>query len=106
MITTALIASVVLSIAGMVIYTQREVMREQALQRLDVLMEGAARIAKESFDSRDRLMAVSYLLFLKNTYPELKFASLSYGGHQSKIGAEAKELLYIEKSVLALPESA
>ena len=100
LMTAALIMSVVVSIAAIVIHTQRKVLREQSLQRLNALMEGAARIAKESFASRDRLMAVSCLMFLQKEHPELAFASVSYGGHVYKIGAETKELLYLKSNVV------
>lgn len=98
LITAALIASVVVSIAAMVIRTQRSMLRGQSMQRLGALMEGAARIAKESFDSRDRLMAISYLKFLQKEHPELAFASVSYGGHVSNIGEESDGLIYMESS--------
>ncbi|MBI4350127.1 MAG: HAMP domain-containing histidine kinase [Elusimicrobia bacterium] len=98
LITAALIASVVVSIAAMVIHTQRKMLKTQSLQRLSALMEGAARIAKESFDSRDRLMAISYLKFLQKEHPELAFASVSYGGHVSNIGEESDGLIYLESS--------
>lgn len=99
LITAALIISVVVSIAVMVIHTQRKVLHAQAMQRLEALMEGSALIAKESFASHDRLMAVSYLMFLQKTYQELAFASVSCGGRLSKIGNEANDLIYLESSV-------
>lgn len=99
LITAALMASVVVSIAAMVIHTQRKVLRAQALQRVDALMEGAARIAKEALESRDRLMAVSYLMFLQKEHQELAFASVSYGGHVARIGEESAGLMYVERSV-------
>ncbi|MCX5785344.1 MAG: HAMP domain-containing sensor histidine kinase [Elusimicrobia bacterium] len=101
LITSALIMSVVVSIAAMVIHTQRKMMHSQAIQRLEALMEGTTHIAKESFDSHDRLMAVSYLMFLQKAHPELAFASISYGGHNFKIGEESRELFYLERNVLS-----
>ncbi|MEI7529050.1 MAG: HAMP domain-containing sensor histidine kinase [Elusimicrobiota bacterium] len=99
LITATLIISVVVSIAAMVISTQRKVLREQAMQRVEAMLEGAARIAKESSDSHDRLMAVSYLMFLQKTYPELAFASVSCDGHVSRIGEERADLLYLSRNV-------
>lgn len=99
LITAALITAVVVSITAMVIHTQRKALRAQVLQRLDTLMEGATRMAKEAFDSRDRLMAVSYLMLLKKEHPELAFASVNYGGNVSKIGEDGGGLLYLESSV-------
>ncbi len=100
LITAALMASVVASIAGLVMHTQRRVLRAQALQRLDALMEGASRIAKESLDGRDRLMAVSYLMFMRREHPELAFASYTYGSHVSSLGEEGPGLIYLERKVL------
>ncbi|MDO8806676.1 MAG: HAMP domain-containing sensor histidine kinase [Elusimicrobiota bacterium] len=98
LITAALTTALVASTAAMVAGTQRKVLRSQAIQRLDAIMEGAARIAKESFDSRDRLMAISYLKFLQKEHPELAFASVSYGGHVLRLGEESGGLMYLERS--------
>lgn len=100
LVTAALMASVVVSITAMVMHTQRRVLRGQALQRLDALMEGATRIAKESVDGRDRLMAVSYLMFMRKEHPEIAFASYTYGRHVSRLGEETPGLIYMERSVL------
>ncbi|OGR97739.1 MAG: hypothetical protein A2016_10610 [Elusimicrobia bacterium GWF2_62_30] len=101
LITAALIVSVVVSIAAMVMHTQRKVLHAQGIRRLEAVMEGAGRIAKESYDSSDRLMAVSYLMFLQRTYPEIAFASLSYRGRSYDIGAESGDLLYLERGIEA-----
>lgn len=97
LVTAGLIAAVVACTAAAVIQTQRKVLRGQALQRLDAVLEGAARIARESFEGRDRLMAVSYLKFLQQEHPELAFASVSYGGRVAAIGKERGGLLYLER---------
>lgn len=99
LITAALIFSVVVSIASTVMHSQRKMLRAQAMQRLEVVMEGVARVAKESFDNRDRLMAFSYLMFLQKSCPELAFASVSYGGRTHKLGKESAQLLYLERDI-------
>ena len=97
LVTSALIIAVAAAIAVMVIRTQGAILREQSLQRLDAIMEGASRIAKESFDGSDRLMALSYMMLLQKEYPELKFAEVRFGEQQLKLGAENKGLLYLER---------
>ena len=84
--TAALMTAVVVSIAAMVIHTQRKVLRGQSMQRLNAIMEGAVRIGKEALDSQDRLMAVSYLMFLRKEHPELAFTSITYRGYTSSLG--------------------
>ncbi len=96
LLTAALIGSVVVAIAAMVMHTQRNLLEEQAMQRLQLLLDGSVRIAKEASDNHDRLMAVSYLMFLKKTYQELAFASVSCGGNVSRIGKDTGGLLYLE----------
>lgn len=97
LITAALTIALVATTSAMVASTQRKVLHTQAMQRLEAIMEGAARIAKESFDSRDRLMAISYLKFLLKEHRELAFASISYGGHISRLGEESEGLMYLER---------
>lgn len=101
LVTAGLITAVVACTAAAVIHTQKKVLRGQALQRLDAVMEGAARIARESFEGQDRLMAVSYLKFLQQEHPELAFASVSYGGRVAAIGKETGGLLYLERGASA-----
>ncbi|HNY23495.1 MAG TPA: HAMP domain-containing sensor histidine kinase [Bacteroidales bacterium] len=100
--TSTLIVSVVVSIAGVVVGTQSRLLREHAIQRLETMMDGVGRIAKESLDSHDRLMTLSYLMFLQKTYPELVFAGIKYDGYETSIGAQSAGLFYLYR-VVALP---
>ncbi|MFA6316523.1 MAG: HAMP domain-containing sensor histidine kinase [Elusimicrobiota bacterium] len=90
----ALMALVVASITlNLAILEQRRVRRESA-ERVDALLDGVQRIARESLSSADDLMLLSYLKFLMRDYPEMELAVVTRQGHTSVLGEARGPLDY------------
>ena len=88
LLNTALVAAVVLSIAGAVTAAQRRALEEQSRRRLDVLTDGVVRLAQEAADARDPLMLISYLMHLRKDHPELAVAAVTSKGHTAVLGED------------------
>jgi len=97
LLTATLTAALVVSIAALVTRSQQVELRSQSRQRLDVLLEGVARVGEEALAGRDRLMLFSYLMFLQKEHPELVSAAVTYQGHTSRMGADRPELVFVER---------
>ncbi|MBI4424078.1 MAG: HAMP domain-containing histidine kinase [Elusimicrobia bacterium] len=103
LMTAALMAALVASVAALTARAQRQALEAQARERLDALMTGVARVAEESVASQDRFMLVSYILFLQRERPELKLAEVTRHGHTARVGADGPGLRYVERLVGGSP---
>ncbi|HBL15628.1 MAG: hypothetical protein A2X36_15065 [Elusimicrobia bacterium GWA2_69_24] len=99
LLTLALVGGVVGATAAMVVRYQRTALTAQTRVRLDTVMEGVARIAREAMTAQDRLMLMSYLMFLQKEHPDMAFASVSYRGHTARLGADRAGLIYLDRRV-------
>ncbi len=99
LLVTGLMAMVVASIVLNLLWIEQRRVREESEARIDALLEGVLRIARESLASRDELMLLSYLKFLMKEYPEVELALVSREGHTSVFGAGRTELFYRTISV-------
>lgn len=97
-LTVGLLAAVCASISVLTVRSQREVLRAQSRERIEAVAEGAARIAGEALAAKDRLMLVGYLMFLRQSHPELAYARSVLDGKTDEIGADGPGLVYVEKS--------
>lgn len=87
----ALIGAVVLSVALAVSSAQRSAL---AVQRLQGLTEGVERLSRESLDSQDPLLVLSYLLYMQKEHPELAYAAVMSNGHTTTLGAKRPDLVF------------
>lgn len=94
LLVLTLIAAVVASIVGNLIWVEQRRVRSEFSGRVNALMEGVLRIARESLTTQDELMLLSYLKFLMKDYPEIEMAIISRQGHTSLIGEVKTELFY------------
>lgn len=92
--TVGLIGAVVLAVTVSVTSVQRSAIQDQSRRRLAGMTDGVARIAQESIKNRDRLMLLSYLMYLQKEHEELAFAAVTISGHTSTIGADRPGLVY------------
>ena len=94
LLVTALIAVVVGSIFANIIWVEKFMARADAFGRTDVILNGVARVARESVSSNDELMLLSYLKFMMKEYPEIELAMISEPNHSSVLGNIHSELFY------------
>lgn len=94
LLVTGLIAAVVASVVVNLLWVEQRRVREESGGRIDALMEGVLRISRESLNSHDELMLLSYLKFLMQEYPEIELALVSREGHSSVFGSARSELFY------------
>lgn len=99
MLSVGLLGAVVVTIALLVIQFQRRALEDQSKRRLGALMEGVARVGHESVAAKDRLMLVSYLMFLQKAHPELAYAAVTRKGHTARVGEDGDGLLYLDREV-------
>ncbi len=92
--TVGLIGAVVLAVALSVTSVQRSAISDQSRRRLAGMTDGVARIAQESIKNRDRLMLLSYLMYLQKERQELAFASVTSAEHTATIGEDRPGLVY------------
>ncbi len=92
--TLGLIGAVVLAVALSVTSAQRSAISDQSRRRLAGMTDGVARIAQESIKNRDRLMLLSYLMYLQKEHQEFAFASVTSAEHTATIGEDRPGLVY------------
>lgn len=99
-LTTILLSSLIVAIFAMVARNQRRSFEEQSARRLDAIMEGVGRIAKESVANKDRLMLLSYLLHLRAEHPDLSFAEVRKGDAEpSRLGEDRDDLIRVSRQI-------
>lgn len=100
LMTAGLIGAVVLSVAATVTRSQRGILEAESQERLEALMEGVGRLAQESLDSKDELMLMSYLKYLKGERPELGWAAVTRRNRTTQIGGEAPGLIVLTRTAV------
>lgn len=110
-LNVALTLAVVGSIVVNLIWVERRKVDAESDTRIQTMMEGVMRIARESLSSRDELMLMSYLMLLQAEHPEIEVALVSKAGHSSVIGKVRTELFYrtitvTEKNAAGFAETA
>ena len=93
-LTTLLIGLVVVSIVINLLVMERRRAQAETASRMDTLMEGVLRIARESVNAHDELMLLSYLKLLMQEHPEISLAVAGREGYSSVMGEVRGELLY------------
>lgn len=94
LITATLIGAVVGSVYVATSRAQRAALEAQSSARQQGLQDGVLRLAQESLDQRDPLMLISYLMYVQRSRPEVKYASITRGGHTSTVGSDGQGLVY------------
>lgn len=75
-------------VAGLYLaFNHRRQARERAQERMEALLDGAARLARESMRAKDELMMAGYMRSLVAERPELSFAAVTWRGRTSVYGA-------------------
>lgn len=97
--TAGLVAALVAAMALLAAQAQKKSVEEQSARRLEAMMEGVSRLARESMDGRDDFMLLSYLLHLRQEHPELAYAEVVLRGRPARIGEDAPGLVRLERSV-------
>lgn len=90
----SLVAAVVLSIVANLVWLEQRRVRDEFGARVDALMEGVLRIARESLSTEDELMLMSYLKFLMKDYPEIEVAIVSRQDHTAILGEVRSDVQY------------
>jgi two-component system sensor histidine kinase BaeS len=93
-LTAGVIVVVVAGIAAQLAYTEGQRVKNESDRRVEALMEGVFRIARESLNAGDDLMLLSYLKFLMAENQEVEVAAVSRTGHSSILGKVKTELFY------------
>lgn len=100
-LTVGLLAAVSISISILVVRSQRAALEAQSQERIGALMEGVARIGRESAAAKDPLMLVSYLMFLRQEHPEIAYAEVAQDGRPAIVGEDGPGLAYFSREVVA-----
>jgi signal transduction histidine kinase len=101
--TAALVCAVIGGVAFFLVRAQTSALERQSRHRLETLMEGVGRIAREAIASRDELMLVSYLMTLQKEHKEFAFADVYWEGHKAPtIGKEGPGTTVLSLGVSAV----
>lgn len=103
-LVSTLILAVVGAVAASVISLEGQRLSEDYAGKIDALMDGVQRLARESLRTKDELMLLSYLMLLRRDYPLIEVAVVSRAGHSSLLGEVKTELFY--KTVTVTERSA
>lgn len=93
-LTAGVIVAVVAGTAAQLAFTEGRRVRHDSERRVEAVMEGVFRIARESLNAGDELMLLSYLKFLMRENPEVEVATVSRAGYSSVLGQVRTELFY------------
>lgn len=98
-LTVGLLAGVCACVSVLTVKSQRRALEAQSDERLNAVAEGVARIGREAAANKDRLMLVSYLMYLRQEHPELAYAKFDFAGKPIVIGEDSPGLVYLDRKV-------
>lgn len=95
----ALVVAVLTMTAGSLLQMQRRILAAQERARIDVMIEGVERLAREAVLGQDQLMLLSYLRVLQREHPELAYAAVTWAGHTAQLGEQSPGLVFFSREV-------
>lgn len=99
LLSVGLLAAVSLSISVLVVVTQREALGDRSRERILAVMEGAVEMGRESVIAKDRLMLLSYLMFLTQEHADLAYARAVSNGRPAEVGQDGPGLVYLDRKI-------